>query len=146
MIKDEVYLAQTDTTVGFLSSSCQKLNLIKNRSSDKDCLITTTTFKTLKTLVRVPQKFKKEIRRTKKTTYIYPNKKAIRVVKDSYHDSFLKNFDYLYSTSANKTNKNFDIEYALSKADIVVEDSRGFSENTPSRLIKLSKTLQKKLR
>lgn len=146
MKEDEVYLVQTDTTVGFLSSSPKKLNSIKNRPKNKHILITTTTFKTLKTLARVPKKFKKEVRRTKKTTFIYPNKKAVRVVKQSNHDSFLKEFDYLYSTSANENKKAFDKDFALKKADIIVEDARGFDDKTPSKLIRLSKSVKKKLR
>ena len=49
-MSDEVYLAQTDTTVGFLSSSKTKLNIVKNRPKNKQFLITTITFKTLKSL------------------------------------------------------------------------------------------------
>ncbi len=146
MKDDEVYLVQTDTTVGFLSSSPKKLNKIKKRPENKYILITTTTFKTLKTLARVPKKFKKKVRRSNKTTFIYPNKKAVRVVKQSSHESFLKEFDYLYSTSANENKKAFDKDFAFDKADIVIEDHRGFDDKTPSKLIKLSKTFKKKLR
>ena len=130
----------------FLSSSKTRLNYIKRRPLFQPCLITTTTFKTLKNLVRVPLKYKKEVRRAKKTTFIYQNKKAIRVVKDGYHYRFLKKFDYIYSTSANKTGKSFDEEFATSIVDIAVLDERSFSENFPSKLIKLSKSLKKKLR
>jgi tRNA A37 threonylcarbamoyladenosine synthetase subunit TsaC/SUA5/YrdC len=143
---DEVYLAQTDTTVGFLSSSKTKLNRVKNRPENKQFLITTTTFKTLKSLARVPKRHKKMVRRAKKTTFIYQNEKAVRVIKESSHDKFLKKFNYLYSTSANESGKSFDKDFAFSKADIIVEDRRGFSEENPSKLIKLSKKLKKKLR
>jgi len=145
-MSDEVYLAQTDTTVGFLSSSKTKLNRVKNRPKNKQFLITTTTFKTLKSLARVPNRYKKMVRRAKKTTFIYPNAKAVRAIKESGHDKFLKKFDYLYSTSANESGKGFDRDFAFFKADIIVEDKRGFSEKNPSTLIKLSKRLKKKLR
>jgi tRNA A37 threonylcarbamoyladenosine synthetase subunit TsaC/SUA5/YrdC len=145
-MSDEIYLAQTDTTVGFLSSSKTKLNRVKNRPKNKQFLITTTTFKTLKSLTRVPNKHKKMVRRARKTTFIYPNAKAIRVVKESSHYNFLKKFDYLYSTSANESGKCFDRDFALLKTDVIVEDRRGFSEKNPSKLIKLSKKLEKKLR
>ena len=145
-MSDEVYLAQTDTTVGFLSLSQDKLNKVKNRPKNKQFLITTTTFKTLKSLARVPNRHKKMVRRVKKTTFIYPNTKAVRVIKDSSHDKFLKKFDYLYSTSANESGKSFDMDFAFFKADVIVEDKRGFSEKNPSKLIKLSKRLKKKLR
>ena len=146
MKSDEVYLVQTDTTVGFLSSSSKKLNLIKNRPPNKQVLITTTKYKTLKNLARVPQKYKKEVRRSKKTTYIYPNKKAVRVIKDRYHKEFLKDFDYLYSTSANPSSKTFDLDFATEKADVIVEDSRGFFESKASKMIKLSRCVKKRVR
>jgi len=145
-MKEEVYLVQTDTTVGFLSLSKEKLNHIKNRPKDQDVLITTSRFSTLKNLARVPKRFKKQIRRSKKTTFIYPNKKAIRVVTSHPHRNFLKRFDYLYSTSANKTNESFSYDFASEKADIIVEDFQSFSETKPSSLIKLSKKIKKKLR
>jgi len=146
-MRDEVYLAQTDTTVGFLSLSKDKLNRIKNRPKNKNFLITTTTFKDLNKLVRVPKKYKKLVRRSKKTTFVYPNNKAVRVVKESkLHEKFVKKFDYIYSTSANKSFQPFSYDFAFEKADIVVFDKRGFDEKTPSKLIKISKKFKKRLR
>jgi len=145
-MKDEVYLAQTDTTVGFLSLSKDRLNRIKNRPKNKNFLITTTRFSNLKNIARVPKKHKKFVRRSKKTTFVYPNKKAVRVVQDSYHERFLKNFNFLYSTSANKSGEGFSMDFALKNADVVVVDKRGFSEKKSSSLIKLSKKLKRKLR
>jgi len=146
MEKDEVYLAQTDTTVGFLSLSKEKLNKIKNRPENKNFLITTTTFKELKKQARVPKKFKKTVRRSSKTTFVYPNNKAVRVIKKGLHYNFLKKFTFLYSTSANKSGESFSLDFALKNTDIIVEDRRGFSEKKASKLIKLSKKLKKKLR
>ncbi len=140
-----IHLAQTDTTVGFLSDSYKELQKIKPRNN-KPFLITTTTFKTLKNLTRVPKKHKKMVRRAKKTTFIYSNNKAIRVIKDGVHERFLKDFDYLYSTSANKSGKDFDEDFARSIADVIVEDKRGFSQKKASSLIKLSNKLKKKIR
>ena len=140
-----IYLAQTDTTVGFLSHYHKELQKIKPRN-DKPFLITTTTFKTLKNLARVPKIHRKTVRRSKKTTFIYPNNKAIRVVKDGLHQKFLKDFDYLYSTSANKSGKDFEEDFAKNIADVIVKDKRGFSQKQASRLIKLSKRVKKKLR
>jgi len=140
-----IYLAQTDTTVGFLSENKEELLKIKPRNK-KPFLLTTTTFKTLKKLARVPKIYKKMVRRAKKTTFIYPNKKAIRVIKDSEHQKFLKEFDYLYSTSANKTSKDYEEEFAKRVADVIIEDYRGLSQKKASSLIKLSKDVKKKLR
>ena len=140
-----VYLAQTDTTVGFLSQSQQSLKKIKPRNN-KPFLITTTHFSTLQKLTRIPKQFRKKVRRAKKTTFVYPNNKAIRVIKNSPHTNFLKNFDFLYSTSANKPNQKFDKKWAKEVADIIVEDKRGLFETTSSSIIKLSSKKQKKLR
>ena len=140
-----IYLAQTDTTVGFLSENKDELQKIKPRNN-KPFLLTTTTFKSLKNLARVPKKHKKTVRRAKKTTFIYPNNKAIRVIKDNSHEKFLKDFDYLYSTSANKSGKDFEEEFAKNIADVIVSDQRGFSQKKASSLIKLSKKIKKKLR
>ena len=140
-----IYLAQTDTTVGFLSSDESELKRIKPRQ-DKPFLLTTTTFKTLKSLTRVPKTHRRLVRKSQKTTFIYPSSKAIRVIKSTPHYLFLKDFDYLYSTSANKSGKSYEKQFANNIADITQEDSRGLFESNSSSLIKLSKRIKKKLR
>ncbi|WP_458700772.1 Sua5/YciO/YrdC/YwlC family protein [Sulfurospirillum sp. 1307] len=146
MIQQLVYLVQTDTTAGFLSQNPLKLSSSKQRDPNQKFLICVDSFKTLKNFTRVPKNLKKSIRRAKKTTYIYPNKKAIRVVKDEEHLKFLKKFHWMYSSSANKTRQNFDFRYANEKADIIVEDERGFFESSPSKIIKISKSKQQRIR
>ena len=141
-----IYLAQTDTTVGFLSTSTEELSYAKGRDEKQPFIICVSSFKKLKKLTRVAKKDKKLVRRSKKTTFIYPNNKAIRVVNDEKHNELLKRFDYLYSTSANEHKKSFDLNYALKMADIVVKTPEGFSENAPSKMIKLTKTSQQTLR
>jgi tRNA A37 threonylcarbamoyladenosine synthetase subunit TsaC/SUA5/YrdC len=146
MKKDKIYLVQTDTTVGFLSQDKKKLNKIKNRPLNTPVLREVESLDTLKSFVRVPDKFKKLVRRAKKTTFIYPNKESFRVVRDEKHLEFLKKFLWMYSTSANMHGKKFDETWAKEKADIVVEDKRGFFEGEASKIIKLGKTKCKKLR
>jgi len=141
-----IYLVQTDTTVGFLSPSITLLAKAKQRAEQKPFLITTNSLHRVKQLSRTPKIHKKKVRKSKKTTFIYPNKKAIRVVRDTKHMLFLRKFDYLYSSSANKNKENFSLEYAKDKSDVIVEDSRGFSENQPSQLIKLGKKTLEKIR
>ncbi len=136
----EIYLIQTDTTVGFLSKDYQNLNIIKERNINQDCLMVVSSLRELKELVRVPNSFKKAIRYSSKTTYIYNNKKAIRVVNKPIHKNFLKLFGFFYSTSANKTKNSFNFEFAYNKSDIIVFDSRGFFEDSPSKIYKLYKT------
>ncbi len=142
-----VYLVQTDTTVGFSSLSDEKLSFIKQRPTSKKILHTVDSFKTLNQNTRVPKKFRKIVRNSKKTTFIYVNQKSFRVVnQDSKFYDFIHKFSILYSTSANKTTHKFEREFAISGADILVEDKRNFFETKASRLIKLSKKRLKILR
>lgn len=139
-----IYLAQTDTTAGLLSKDAGELNAVKGRSTDKQCLITTAKFGVLNELVRVPGKFKNRVRRARKTTFLYPNLKAVRVVKECEHAEFLAKFDWLYSTSANLSGQNFDESWAKSVADAVVDEK--FSQNASSKMYKISRQKIKKIR
>ena len=84
-----VYLAQTETTAGFLSQNNNALNEAKNRPQGKTFLISVDSFSTLKTFTRVTKNHRKTIRRASKTTFAYPNGLAIRVVKEDEHLRFL---------------------------------------------------------
>ncbi len=141
-----VYLAQTDTTVGFLSQDKTKLNAIKERKLDQPCLICVPTYSSLLTKTRVPNAFKNRVRRAKKTTFLYPNGLAIRVVMDPYHKAFLKQFGWMYSTSANFSGKSFDYSFALEKADKIVEDERGFFEAPASKLWQIRSNRKRRVR
>ena len=143
--RNKIYLTQTDTTVGFLSNDFKKLNIIKNRSILKKVLIEVDSFKSLKKLTRIPKKYKKIIRNSKKTTFIYPNKKSYRVIFDKKHLNFLKKFNFLYSTSANITGKSYDESKAIKLADIIVYNDT-FKENTPSKIYKITNQKIKKIR
>jgi tRNA A37 threonylcarbamoyladenosine synthetase subunit TsaC/SUA5/YrdC len=146
MNPNKIYLTQTDTTVGFLSQNKEKLNKIKNRPINQPILIEIDSLNTLKKFTRVPNMFKNRVRRRKKTTFIYPNKKSFRVVKDEKHLEFLKKFNWMYSTSANLTGGKFDEKWAKSVADIIVEDKRGLFEGKASKIYKLGKNKMKKIR
>ena len=141
-----VYLTQTDTTVGFLSTSARALYEVKQRDQGKPFLQVCSSFQKLKALAYVPKAFRKMIRRANKSTFIYPNKKAIRVVKDGRHHRFVKPFDYLLSTSANLSGKGFDEQFAKDSADMIIYQSQKLQENTPSRLYKLHKQKMRRLR
>ncbi|SMC09224.1 Sua5/YciO/YrdC/YwlC family protein [Nitratiruptor tergarcus] len=142
----KVYLAQTDTTVGFLSQDSEKLAQIKKRPPSKPFLIAVSSLKNLQKFVRVPKKHKNLVRRAKKTTFIYPNGKALRVINSGEHYKFLQKFCWFYSTSANESGKRFEREWAIKRADIVVEDWRGLYESEPSKIFKLSKKRVVKVR
>lgn len=142
-----IYLVQTDTTVGFSSSNDEELSIIKQRPVSKKILNTVDSFFTLNKNIRVPKNFRKKVRNSKKVTFIYPNGISFRVVeKSSIFYNFIHKFSILYSTSANKTGENFDKDFAIVGADILVEDKRGFYETQASAIIKLSKKSFKKLR
>lgn len=139
-----IYLAQTDTTIGFLSQDIDRLKRAKERIEGKSFIKVIASFKHL--TLRVPILYKNLVRRSKKTTFIYPNGSSFRVIKDSKHAFFVKKFDWIYSSSANKSGEGFDMEFAKNRADVLVLDSRGYFEAKPSKLIKLSRKSLKKLR
>jgi len=141
-----VFLVQTETTVGFLSQNSEKLAISKKRSKKQPFIRCVDSLKTLQEFTRVPKKFKNSVRRQKETTFVYPNAEALRVVKDKEHLKFLKKLKWAYSSSANLTSKNFDEKYARQKADITIEDSRGFFESSPSKIIKINQKNARKLR
>lgn len=142
-----VYLVQTDTTVGFSSSDDGRLSALKQRPPTQKILQTVDSFCTLNQNTRVPKKFRKQVRNSKKTTFIYPNKMSFRVIsKDSDFYDFIHKFNILFSTSANKTGKNYDKTFAHNEANIIVEDKNNFFETTASKIIKINKTTKIRLR
>jgi len=141
-----VYLVQTDTTVGFLSQNRDALAKAKQRDPKQPFLIATDSFARQKQFVRTPAKFKKIVRRARKTTFIYPNKKAVRVVCKKTHRAFLQRFGFMYSSSANVSNHPFVLSYAVKIADVIVEDANGFHEGSASSIYRLGKHTKKKLR
>jgi tRNA A37 threonylcarbamoyladenosine synthetase subunit TsaC/SUA5/YrdC len=137
--KETLFLTQTDTTVGFLSQSQKRLAEAKKRNINQPFLSCVDTFLKQKKLARTPKKFRSLVRRSTKTTFLYPNKKAIRVVKDFHHNQLLKRFDFLYSTSANEHKKPFSLSYCIRESDIMIIHPNGFHEMPPSPILKLSK-------
>ncbi|MEA2110834.1 MAG: hypothetical protein U9P71_02175 [Campylobacterota bacterium] len=145
MIK-KVLLAQTDTTVGFLSQSASKLSLIKQRSSSKPFVRVFSSFTSLKKHnIRVPSSHKKMLRRSRKTTCISKNC-AFRIVKESPHNLLLDKFNFLYSTSANESGSSYDETFCYNSSDIIVQDARGLYEAAPSCIIKLGKKKVRRVR
>ncbi|WP_270961115.1 Sua5 YciO YrdC YwlC family protein [Campylobacter upsaliensis] len=144
----KIYLCQTDTTAGFLSKNKALLNKLKNRPLNTPCLITTARFSTLLRLTRVPKTFKNLVRKAQKTTFIYPNQKALRIVKNGKHAKFLQKHDWLYSSSANKHKKPFKLSYALflaKKHKIKIVD-KNLHEANASKIFKLSRSKMRKMR
>jgi len=146
MNPDRVYLAQTETTAGFVSQNADALACIKNRPEGKSFLISVDSLQTLKTFTRVPNTHKNDVRRGQKTTFAYLRGLAIRVVKDEAHLSFLQKLKWSYSTSSNSSGKKFDETFAMDKAEIIVFTCKGFFESIPSAIFKLGKHKKRRLR
>ncbi len=133
-MQKSAFLIQSDTTVGVVSQDQNRLSKIKQRDSKKPFLKTISSFKELKEQTRVPDRFKKFIRRKKRATFIYPNKKAIRVVREGHYHQFLKRFGWMYSTSANRSGCEFDFGYIKDRVDIIIYTKEGFAQKKPSKL------------
>lgn len=141
-----VFLAQTDTTVGFLSANASHLQRVKSRPFAKPFVKVYSSFEKFKADAnRVPQKYKNFLRRSVKTTFVIKNS-ATRVVQKSPHLLMLEKFPWLYSSSANQSGFSFDKDFCIKKSDIIIEDFRRFTEEKPSTLYKMSLTNIKKLR
>ncbi len=146
MNPDLVYLVQTDTTAGFLSQNANALARAKGRDPKKPFLMSVSSCYKQKRVVRTPRVFKKEVRRAYKCTYLYPNRKAVRIVSEGVHHLFLKKFTFMYSTSANMHGAHFNLQYACRKADVIVEERFGFFEGEPSSFYRLGRRKKTRLR
>jgi len=141
-----IILTQTDTTVGFLSQNAQRLFEIKSRESSKPFIKVFSDLKSFSNSgLRVQNRHKKALRRAKKTSFIVDNT-AFRISRNSLHSQVLRDLKWNYSTSANESGKNFNIEFCEQKADIIILNSEGLSENSSSSLYKLSKEKKRRLR
>ncbi len=130
-----VILTQTDTTVGFVSQNHSKLADIKSRPLNKPFIKIYDSFSSIET--RIPKNRKNLVRRSKKTTFVVKNK-AFRVDNTYKNSQILRDLKWHYSTSANESSKNFDREYCVDKADIIVEDKNGLNELSASKLLKIN--------
>ena len=145
-ISHKIILTQTDTTVGFLSQDAKQLREIKSRNDKKPFIRVFQNFSTLKQHnIRIPNKYKKRVRRANKTTFIVKNR-AFRVAQPSLHSTLLYNLSWAYSTSANESGKKFQRDFCQQKADIIIEDKNGLFEGEPSKLYKINDTTIKRLR
>ena len=136
-----LYLAQTDTTAGFLSKDFREINKAKNRDLQTPCILTMARFSELLNFVRVPKAHKNLVRKARKTSFVYEtsgfcvnlnakihknpakNAKALacanfkgslacRVVKECAHSEFLAKNGAFFSSSANLHGKKFNPQKA----------------------------------
>lgn len=135
--RDLVFLTQTDTTVGLLSQNAQRLSDIKKRPPHKHYIKAIASLKQLKAFSRVPQIHKNRLRRSQKTTFIFPNGESYRIIRDKQHLQLVEKFGWLYTTSANLSGREYDEEFAKSVADVIIESPYKKSLNPASSIIKL---------
>lgn len=141
----KVLLAQTDTTVGFLSQNAACLREAKMRVESKPFLKVFSALQTLKAQLRIPDAHKRRVRYARKTTFIVKNQ-AFRYVTDPDHSRLVERYGWLYSTSANESGSSFDPLFCLERADVVVEDQRGLRECSSSKIYRLGRHRVKRLR
>jgi tRNA A37 threonylcarbamoyladenosine synthetase subunit TsaC/SUA5/YrdC len=145
MDKNIIYLAQCDSTVGFLCNDEIKLNKIKHREQNTKNILAIKSFKVLKNLqeskqnqvCRVPNKYKNLIRRAKKTSFIIKNFSFRIINKENNHFNFINKFDYIYSSSANLHKQKFNFKTAYELCNVCVYSSFNMKECKSSSIIKL---------
>ncbi len=148
MQKDALlYLACTDTTVGFLSHESRRIDRAKHRHSGKHYIRTVSDLHTFKRLTRVPSRWKNFLRRAKRSSVILPNGNSFRIVHDADHRRFLKRLDgWCYSSSANRSGETYDAAYAYEQADVILYPLSRCEGRNPSALYRLGKKRRKRLR
>jgi tRNA A37 threonylcarbamoyladenosine synthetase subunit TsaC/SUA5/YrdC len=144
MLKNKVFLTQTDTTLGFVSQSLHKLNQIKKRPPSKHYIKALNSLHTLQTFTRVPLKHRKQVRRATKSTFIMPNGFSYRIVRDSHHLLLLNRFKWIYTTSANLSGQTYDESFAKANADVIITPL--WSLQQASSIFKLGKRKIQRIR
>jgi tRNA A37 threonylcarbamoyladenosine synthetase subunit TsaC/SUA5/YrdC len=119
-MKTNLYLTQTDTTIGFVSQDSSKIDKAKKRLPNKHYIRVVNSLATLKSFTRVPNVHKNRLRRSKKTTFILPNGLSFRVIKDTEHNILLNRIKWAYSSSANLSGSEYDELYAKDNAEVIV--------------------------
>jgi tRNA A37 threonylcarbamoyladenosine synthetase subunit TsaC/SUA5/YrdC len=141
-----VILAQTDTTVGFLSQDAQKLSEIKSRLPTKPFIKVFHSFKALtETFQRVPKAHKRFVRNAKQISFVL-KKNSFRVAPSKLQSTILRKLPWIFSTSANESGKKFERVFCEKKADIIIEDNYGLKEKSASVIYKLGKIKKRRLR
>ncbi|RUM76403.1 MAG: Sua5 YciO YrdC YwlC family protein [Sulfurovum sp.] len=144
MLKDNVFLTQTDTTIGFVSQDAEKLTAIKKRPPHKQYIKAVNSLQTLTRFTRVPNIHKNRTRRANKCTFIMPNGHSYRIIKDSQHLLLLNRLTWAYTTSANLSGEPYNETFAKKEADIVIEPL--FANRQASSIVKLGKNNIRRIR
>ena len=140
-----VILAQSDTTVGLLSMDAKRLASLKGRKPTKPFIVNFFTLETLKEYLRIPKSRKKELRRAKRTTYVVKNF-AFRVARPPASSALYRHLKWCYTTSANRSGKHYDANFAKEASDAIIINPLGLSQQRPSSIIKCNNKRKKRLR
>lgn len=144
MLKDLVFLTQTDTTIGFVSRNADKLTKIKQRPPHKHYIKALPSLKKFTSLTRIPSVHKNRIRRSKKSTFIMPNSHSYRLVQDQHHLLLLHRLGWAYTTSANLSGEAYNGSFAQEHADVVITPLK--EKSSASKIYKLGKNKLKRIR
>ncbi|MBD3794325.1 MAG: Sua5 YciO YrdC YwlC family protein [Epsilonproteobacteria bacterium] len=145
-MKNLLFLTQTDTTIGFVSTDMKRIDEAKQRLDGKYYIKTLSSLSYLKAYSKVPNQHKNRIRRAKKTTFILKNSRSFRVIKDTQHNLLLDRLGSAYSSSANKSGEHFDKIYCEMVCDVVVSFPQNFNIAPASKILRLSHDFIKKIR
>lgn len=144
LLKQKVFLTQTDTTIGFISQNAQKLTQIKQRPPLKHYITAVNSQKTLQSFTRIPSVHKNRIRRAKKTTFIMPEGRSYRVIRDDHHLLLLDRLQWAYTTSANLSGSHYDEAFAKDHTDVIITPLEESSQ--ASKIYKLGKKRIRRIR
>ncbi len=144
MLKEKVFLTQTDTAIGFVSRNAEKLTKLKERPPHKYYIKAVNSLDTLKHFTRVPSIHKKRLRRAGKTTFIMPDGHSYRVVREKHHLLLLDRLKWAYTTSANVSGHAYSENFAKASADIIITPL--CSDGQASKIYKLNNTTLKRIR
>ena len=144
MLKNLVFLTQTDTTIGFVSQNADSLTTIKQRPPHKHYIKAVNSLRILKTFTRVPSSHKNRVRRANKTTFIMHNGHSYRVVQDTHHLLLLNRLGWAYTTSANLSSEAYDENFAKKNADVIITPLK--QNHSASNIYQLGKISLKRIR
>ena len=143
MIDKRVYLTQTDTTIGFVSQDGERLTEIKRRPPSKHYI---RAIPSLKSYIRVPQRYKNHIRRSKTSTFILPNGDSYRIIRDRDHIKLIDRLGWAYTTSANLSGSEYDSDFAKEVSDVIVGSPAQLQNRPASKIFKINNSTIKRLR
>lgn len=142
--ENQVFLTQTDTTIGFVSKNADKLTDIKQRPPHKYYIKAVNSLQTLITFTRVSHIHKTRVRRSNKTTFVMPNGQSYRVINDKHHLLLLDRLKWAYTTSANLSNEAYNESFAREMADVIIEPLK--ETHQASHIYRLGKNTLKRIR